>query len=123
MKKLTETFATVKSSIMETLSGPTGDKLTGHLYYLAAVLYFSALRKVLKQAIPNIKRESRVGMKVWYIVITVIMTVAYSTYVVSSISTGDMCMESYASRKRDLEVFEDLQNEESDDDFDEIKRE
>ena len=34
-----------------------------------------------------------------------------------------MCMESYASRKRDLEVFEDLQNEESDDDFDEIKPE
>ena len=122
MKKLTETFATVKSSVMETLSGPTGDKLTGHLYYLAAVLYFSALRKALKQAIPNIKRESRVGMKVWYIVITAIMTVAYRTYVVSSISTGDMCMESYASHKREREAFEDLE-EVSDDDFDEVKPE
>ena len=107
---------------METLSGPTGDKLTGHLYYLAAVLYFSALRKALKQAIPNIKRESRVGMKVWYIVITAIMTVAYSTYVVSSISTGDMCMESYASHKREREAFEDLE-EASDEDFDEVKPE
>lgn len=123
MKKLAENFESIKSSVAETMSGPTGDKLTGHLYYLAAVLYFSALRQSLKQAIPNIRKESCKGMKIWYVVITVIMAVAYSTYAVNSIKVGDIAMERYASRKRDLEVFEDLQNEESDDDFDEVKPE
>lgn len=121
MKKLTSMIETVKSSVAETLSGPVGDKLTGHLYYLAAVLWFSALRKALKQAIPNIKRESRTWMKVWYIVITVIVTVAYVTNAVNAIKVGDIAMERYGCRKRDLEMMEDLQNE---DDFDdEVKPE
>ena len=107
MKKLTSMIETVKSSVVETLTGPKCNKLTAHIYYLSAVLWFNALRKALKQAIPNIKKESHRGMKTWYIIVTVIVAVAYSTYLVQCVKFGDMCMEHYANDKRDLE---DLQN-------------
>lgn len=121
MKKLTSMIETVKSSVYETLTGPKCNKLTGHIYYLSAMIWFNTLRKALKQAIPNIKKESRTGMKTWYILVTFIIAVAYSTYAVKCIKFGDMYMERYANEKLDRETFEDLQNE---DDFDdEVKPE
>ena len=54
-------------------------------------------------------------MKIWYAVITVIVSVAYVTNAVNAMRTADMCMERYAYRKHDKEVVESLQNE---DDFD-----
>ena len=114
---------TIKSSVAETLAGPECNKLTAHIYYLSAVLWFNALRKALKQAIPNIKKESRTGMKAWYILVTIIVAVAYCTYVVQCVNFGDEHMEIYSNEKREREVFEDLQNEEPDNDFDEVKPE